>query len=66
MFDGEDLAAGDRTKAQMDQCKDWWNQQTREKEAIKVRLQGGDQMGVVGWHRCLLVVNVVSVQPLGA
>eukprot|EP00192_Tetraselmis_astigmatica_P011453 CAMPEP_0117669206 /NCGR_PEP_ID=MMETSP0804-20121206/11994_1 /TAXON_ID=1074897 /ORGANISM="Tetraselmis astigmatica, Strain CCMP880" /LENGTH=357 /DNA_ID=CAMNT_0005477219 /DNA_START=171 /DNA_END=1241 /DNA_ORIENTATION=+ len=35
MFDGEDLTVGDRTKAQMDQNRDWWNQQTREKEAIK-------------------------------
>lgn len=37
MFDGEDLGAGDRTKAQMMQNKDWWEQQEAEKQAIKVR-----------------------------
>jgi len=35
MFDGEDLGAGDRTKAQMMQNKDWWEQQEAEKQAIK-------------------------------
>jgi hypothetical protein len=37
MFDGEDLGAGDRSKAQMAQNNDWWEQQLAEKEAIRVR-----------------------------
>jgi len=35
MFDGEDLGAGDRSKAQMAQNNDWWEQQLAEKEAIR-------------------------------
>lgn len=36
MFEGEDLSAADRAKAQMAQCKDWWDQQAMEKAALKV------------------------------
>ena len=39
LFDGEDLGAGDRTKAQMSQCQSWWDQQKKEREALKVTLE---------------------------
>ncbi|GFR41104.1 hypothetical protein Agub_g1749 [Astrephomene gubernaculifera] len=33
-FDGEDLTAGDRKDAQIQQCVDWWAEQTAIKEAV--------------------------------
>jgi RIB43A len=36
-FDGEDLAAGDRSGLQKGQCKEWWEQQALEKAAAAER-----------------------------
>mmetsp|Transcript_9223 Transcript_9223/g.17301 ORF Transcript_9223/g.17301 Transcript_9223/m.17301 type:complete len:368 (-) Transcript_9223:329-1432(-) len=34
-FDGEDLTSGSRMKAQMEQSRQWWNEQSAIKEAVK-------------------------------
>ncbi|GLI69089.1 hypothetical protein VaNZ11_013634 [Volvox africanus] len=34
-FDGEDLTVGDRKTAQIDQCVEWWAEQTAIKEALR-------------------------------
>ena len=35
MFDGEDLAAAERSQAQHQQCYDWWEAQRAQHEAQK-------------------------------
>ena len=39
-FDGEDLSAGARSGAQMAQCKEWWEQQARERAALAAHERG--------------------------
>ncbi len=34
-FDGEDLSAGDRKRAQIEQSKQWWEEQAAHKAALK-------------------------------
>lgn len=38
-FDGEDLSAADRTAAQMEQCKGWWQAQLDDKAQATARAQ---------------------------
>ncbi|KAJ9504974.1 hypothetical protein QJQ45_030463 [Haematococcus lacustris] len=42
-FEGEDLSAGDRKKAQNEQAKQWWEEQAAHKAALKAAQQEAEQ-----------------------
>lgn len=42
MFDGEDLSAGDRKAAQLEQAKNWWEEQAAQKAAMKAAEKESD------------------------
>lgn len=40
---GEDLSAGDRKRAQVEQCKGWWEEQAAHKAALQAAQQQAEQ-----------------------